>query len=176
MYYHFRIMFVRMFFKQYTPNFNCIQEAIFESSPQILLSMGWILKSSLDGVPISPIIVVSTLFSLWSLTSKVAADDKLILHESSDNYEAFKSLNFRIKAQSPFIYFNWQYLVRVILWRFFEITDRIILCLLIWVNIGGLPLLIILGFELICCVIMCFAEQSYVSPSTYTLQCYHKVI
>ena len=141
---------------------HCIQEAIFESAPQILLAMGWILKSSLDGVPISPIIVISTFFSLLSLTSKVASDDKIIIQPGEDYGEKYVSLNLKIKKEFPFINFHWQYLVRVILWRFLEITDRINLCLLIWVNIGGLSLLIILGFELFCCFIFCITERSYV--------------
>ena len=122
--------------------------------------MGWLLKSSLDGAEISTILVISIFFSLWSLTSKVAADDRMIMDPEDKEYQ---SLDFKVKKQCPFIQFHWQYLVRVILWRFLEITDRINLCLLIWVNIGGLPLLIILGFELICCLILCIVERSYVS-------------
>ena len=124
--------------------------------------MGWILKSSLDGASIEPIIVLSTLFSLWSLTSKVSADDKLILYDFSPYYEKLKGINFKCKCKFPFIHISWLYLVRVILWRFLEITCRINLCLLIWINIGGFTLSVILSVELFVCLIICIAEKSYV--------------
>ena len=139
---------------------NDIQEAIFESGPQIILSMGWILKASLDGAEISQIIVISTIFSLWSLTSKVASDDKMLF----DDYGTeFISADFKFKDKFPFIYFHWQYFVRVIFWRFLEITGRINLCVLIWINVGGLSLSIILSIEILICLILCLFEKSYVT-------------
>ena len=99
--------------------------------------MGFILKSNQT---IEPIIIISTLFSLWSLTSKVAADDKMIIY--GDEWE---NIEFKLKKRAPFIFFHWQYLVRVILWRFFEISSRICLIVMLWINLGGLATTIIIG-------------------------------
>ena len=134
--------------------------------------MGWILKSSLDGASIEPIIVLSTLFSLWSLTSKANSDDKLILEQQIARYkypiyEKFKSSSFKFKSKFPFIYISWHYLARVILWRFFEITGRMISYLTVWIFIGGFVLSVILSVELFACLILCIAAKSYVI--VYTL-------
>eukprot|EP01084_Bolivina_argentea_P054424 99808_1 len=107
-------------------------ECIFESSPQIILSMGWILKSSYDGESISPLVIASTIFSLWSITSKVAADDKMMI-KNENEYEGawkYKELHLKFKKKFPFIRFSCKYLIRVILFRFFEITNRINICVL----------------------------------------------
>ena len=118
-----------------------------------MLSMGFILKSDQN---IQPIIIISTLFSLWSLTSKVAADDKAIVSDE------WKDIKFKFRKHAPFIYFNWRYLMRVIIWRFFEISSRINLIVLIWINLGGLATTIIIGVETITCVIFCIIEKTYV--------------
>eukprot|EP01083_Nonionella_stella_P205184 747431_1 len=47
-------------------------EAIFESSPELLLALGFIFKT-LDKQPLSPVVVLSVLSSFWTLTSKVAS-------------------------------------------------------------------------------------------------------
>eukprot|EP01084_Bolivina_argentea_P277183 473148_1 len=131
-------------------------ESCFESSPQIILSMGYILKSAADGHNIAPIFVISTAFSLWSLTSKVASDDRILF----DGYTQFRDLGFKFKKKCCCINFNWQYLFRVIVWRYFEISSRVCLCVLLWINIGGLALVVILGIELIICFIFCVIEKT----------------
>eukprot|EP01084_Bolivina_argentea_P001753 3241_1 len=118
-------------------------EASFESAPQILISAGYILKSSTDGQAetISPLIYISVVFSLWSLVSRVAADDKMIYGEKNSEW---KELEFKYN-KCPCV--NWRYLLRVFAWRFLEITNRVFMCILLWVNIGGLGLCVILGVE-----------------------------
>eukprot|EP01084_Bolivina_argentea_P117277 208295_1 len=140
-----------------------ILEACFESSPQILLSTSFILKSSFLNRNISEIAILSTLFSLWSLTSKIASDDKGMFpdyHDSCDNPDLYRNLKLRLKSKPPFIFFNWQYFIRVILWRFFEISSRVCVCVLFWINLGGLALLIVLGMEITICLILSFVEKT----------------
>ena len=124
----------------------------------MVLSMGFILKSDQN---IQPIIIISTLFSLWSLTSKVAADDKLIIIDDD-----WKDIKFKLKKKAPFIFFNLRYLVRVIIWRFFEISSRINLIVLLWINLGGLATTIIIGAEIVTCIIFCIVENTYVRTFT----------
>ena len=130
--------------------------------------MGFILKSNQT---IEPIIMISTLFSLWSLTSKVAADDKMIIQEKE-----WKNIDFKLKTKAPFIYFRWQYLVRVILWRFFEISSRICLIVMLWINLGGLATTIIIGVEVMTCIILCIAERTYVYLSELVIYTNHNFI
>eukprot|EP01084_Bolivina_argentea_P309848 536000_1 len=134
-------------------------EAVFESAPQILLGMGYILKQSGGKQSIDIIVIISVLFSLWSLTSKVTSDDKILFDDVFHSTE-FQALDVRFKKHLCFMQFNYKYLVRVILWRFFEIMSRVLLLMLLWINIGGMALFIILFIEFGICVIFCIIEKT----------------
>ena len=156
---------VNLFLFVYINNEKKKKEATFESAPQVVLSMGFILKSNHK---IEPIIIISTIFSLWSLTSKVAADDKMIIQKRE-----WKNFELKMKKKAPFIFFNWQYLVRVILWRFLEISSRICLIVMLWINLGGLATTIIIGVEVLTCIIWCIAEKTYVHLSPLSIYIPH---
>eukprot|EP01083_Nonionella_stella_P121207 364105_1 len=53
-------------------------EATFESAPQIMLTMVFMLKSAETNTKISAVFILSTLFSLWSLSSRVISDDSIM--------------------------------------------------------------------------------------------------
>eukprot|EP01084_Bolivina_argentea_P027755 51561_1 len=110
-------------------------EAVFESTPQILLSIGYILKQYVRQTNIDPIVIASTLFSLWSLVSSVTSDDTII-------------------------FIRCVYLVRIILWRLFEITSRICLLIFFWINVGGFALVIMLAVECISLIIFGVFEKT----------------
>merc|ERR1719461_2387595 len=74
-----------------------------------------------------------------------------------DEEEPFKSLNFQTE-RAPFL--SWKYMVRIILWRFLEITSRICLLLLVWSSMGGVALLIILAVDFVICFGYCVKEKS----------------
>eukprot|EP01084_Bolivina_argentea_P269712 458445_1 len=125
-----------------------ILEATFESGPQLLISTTYILKASTsDSQQITPLIIISVLSSLWSITSRVTADDKVLFgHLNKKKAELWTDLGFKYN-KCPCI--HWRYVWRVILWRFLEITNRVFICILLWVNLGGLALSVILVFEFI---------------------------
>eukprot|EP01084_Bolivina_argentea_P026330 48955_1 len=125
-------------------------EAILESAPQILLNMIVILKFTEEGIHPSSIVLVSLLFSLWSLVSRVIADDKLIFKEE------WVSLEFEYD-KCPIV--NKYYVFRS-LFRWFEISNRICIWTLCWVSLGGFALSIIIGFECIYLVILCIISRS----------------
>merc|ERR1712228_223128 len=112
------------------------------------ISMVYIMKSTQS--QISPIIIVSILFSLWSLTSRVVSDDKTMFENK------WKDVQFSFK-KCPII--NPRYLLRTF-WRFLEITNRIFVCTLIWINLGGLALFTILIIEFFYCFILCIAQKT----------------
>eukprot|EP01084_Bolivina_argentea_P137849 242784_1 len=125
-------------------------EATFESAPQIMISMVVILKSSRSNESLSEIILISTIFSLWSLASRVISDDKLIFHKD------WQSINFSYK-KCPII--NYRYLIRAT-FRFLEITNKICLWSLLWINIGGFALCIVVGVETFYLLILCILTKT----------------
>eukprot|EP01084_Bolivina_argentea_P296579 510807_1 len=126
-----------------------ILEATFESAPQIVISMIFILKTQTTDV----LVLISTVSSLWTLTSRVKNDDKHLLEED------WRNSDFSLKK---FPCVNFLYLFRVIFWRFFEITTRVFLLCLIWIAMGGFALIIIMGFELSCALIICFYGEGVI--------------
>eukprot|EP01084_Bolivina_argentea_P161606 281320_1 len=126
-----------------------ILEATFESAPQIVISMSFVLKTQNTDT----IIFISLLSSLWTLVSRVKNDDKSLLKKE------WKNLDFQYEKCPPI---NWRYLFRVICWRFFEITTRIFLISLVWLAIGGFALMIIIAFELGFTLILCFYGEGVI--------------
>eukprot|EP01084_Bolivina_argentea_P250455 419614_1 len=116
-------------------------EGTFESGPQILISLIYIIKKN----ETDPLVLVSAISSLWTLTSRVNGDDKGIVKSK------WKELEFSYK-HCPII--NWRYLFRCFA-RFIEITNRIVTFSMIWIAVGGFALGIILGFELLMASIIC---------------------
>eukprot|EP01083_Nonionella_stella_P108113 314045_1 len=115
-------------------------EAIFESAPQILISTAFLIKSTTTSP--SPTVIASILTSLYSLSARVSADDKVML---KDEWKQPKHRNKEGKWVWPFI--NIKYMVRVFLWRFLEISSRITLLVLTWINLGGRSIIFILFIE-----------------------------
>ncbi len=160
-----------MFYVLFNNYIMCIKitkkEATFESSPQIVISTVFIMKSTGS----SPIIVVSLCFSLWSLISRVVSDDKKQFKEEWQSLEFEKGECCRCKcvcdpddAEIPII--NVRFLYRL-LWRLLEITNRIFVATMIWLSIGGFGLTIIICAELVYCLCLCFASKTYVKPLLY---------
>ena len=133
-----------------------ILEGTFESGPQILISILFITKTYDPNVGIDPIILISAISSIWTLTSRVTSDDKLILHDE------WKS-SLLPDAKFPYInHLNWRYFVRVIFWRFFEISSRVFILALFWVAVGGFALIIVMSFELFLVFILCFLGEGVI--------------
>ena len=133
-----------------------IFEGTFESGPQLLISTAFITKTYDPDVGIDPIVLLSVMSSLWTLTSRVAADDKLIL-KNHWKYAVLPGAEFPyIKA------LNWRYFLRVICWRFFEISSRVFILVLFWVAVGGFALLIVMGIELTAAFILCYLGEGVI--------------
>ena len=109
--------------------------------PQLLLSAVFIAKTG----QFDAIIVISLISSLWSLTARVSSDDKLILDQE------WRSIEFSYK-KCPCV--NHRFVLRVLV-RFLEISSRVSLLTLMWINIGGLRTGIIIGIELLWLLITC---------------------
>eukprot|EP01083_Nonionella_stella_P128295 388699_1 len=123
-----------------------IMEATFEAMPQLLMSTGFIVKTREP----DPLIVVSLVSSLWSLTARVSGDDKLWINDK------WKSLDFTYK-KCPVI--NWRYVLRVF-YRFLEISSKLCLFTLLWINLGGFATFLVIGFEMVFCMILCVGYKS----------------
>eukprot|EP01083_Nonionella_stella_P198857 729761_1 len=114
-------------------------EAIFESAPQVLISTAFLIKTT---TPISATVIASILTCLYSLSARVSADDKVML---KDEWKQPRHRNNQGKWVWPYI--NIKYLVRVFLWRFLEISSRITLLVLTWINLGGRAVIFVLFLE-----------------------------
>eukprot|EP01083_Nonionella_stella_P172767 593932_1 len=126
-----------------------IMEATFESAPQILISTAFLVKANTSSAN-NPIVIISLITSFWSLSARVSGDDKLMFKEE------WKSVG--CKSKFPFV--NCRYIIRVFLWRFLEISSRIILLCLMWINLGGLSVFVVLTLEFIYLSVICFGLQS----------------
>eukprot|EP01083_Nonionella_stella_P125152 378422_1 len=115
-------------------------EAIFESAPELLLQATYLIKTAQTTISLT--VVASLLMSLWSLSSTVSADDKTMLKEE------WKSVQFKDEDDKwTFPFVNAKYVIRVGFWRFLEISSRITLLVLTWINLGGKAIFFLLGIE-----------------------------
>eukprot|EP01083_Nonionella_stella_P016456 45937_1 len=119
-------------------------EAIFESAPQTLISAAFLIKASLSRS--SFIVILSLITSLWTLSARVSADDRVMMQEE------WKYLSLSTKY--PFL--NPRYIVRVFLWRFLEISSRVVVLTLVWISLGGLSVFIVLGIETFFLLVLCY--------------------
>eukprot|EP01084_Bolivina_argentea_P031597 58482_1 len=166
------LMMVKAIYLNYKYNLNepgnaqrflQILEATFESAPQIVLSMTFILKTQSGDT----LIYISLISSIWTLVSRVKNDDKTLMKDT------WKTLDFKYNACPPV---NWRYLFRVILWRFLEITTRVFLICLMWIGLGGFAVIIIMLFELVCALILCFYGEGVIvlgNMMYYTVSAVH---
>eukprot|EP01084_Bolivina_argentea_P307597 531696_1 len=128
-----------------------VLEAIFESSPQILISTAFLVKANTSQV--NALVIISLITSFWSLSARVSGDDKQMFNKD------WKGINFKLsnfKSFKCFDIINYKWFIRVILWRFMEISSRIVLLTLVWINVGGLFIFIMLGLEMLYLAIVCF--------------------
>eukprot|EP01083_Nonionella_stella_P289598 985504_1 len=136
-------------------------EATFESAPQILLSIVFILKSTDAFAEVSPIVRISLIFSIFTLCNRVIWDDEMMVRQS------WKSLEFHYD-ECPMV--NWRYLLRAV-WRCLEITNRICLWVLTWNVYGGLVLFVILLSEFVYLLILCVISKKeiYIGMMVYSV-------
>eukprot|EP01084_Bolivina_argentea_P066466 121146_1 len=136
-------------------------EATFESSPQILLSLAFIIQSSRK---VNVLIILSLLNSFWSISSVVMSDDCLTIHT------IWTDINLHKYCYIPCVHPC--YILHKLA-RFMEITTRVGICMIIWLYMGGKTLLVILIIEFIWCLLCCYAAKSigplsqmmYLAPS-----------
>ena len=134
-----------------TQRYLQILEATWESSIQLLVAIVYLSKTGLQ----FNLIFVSSLFSLFSLTSRITSDDKAIFEQRMQNLE----LNIKIKNIKKGNFndiCNPWYFVRVFMWRLLEVTTRMFLCTLMWINLGGFALTIILMIEFVYLSFACY--------------------
>ena len=122
---------------QICDNFN-----VWQSAPQILISTAFIVKATATK---SPIVYISLATSFLSLADRVSADDKAMFRKE------WKSM---IIPEFPKINYRW--FIRVFCWRFLEISSRICLLTLAWINLGGISIFIMVGCEFMYLTIICY--------------------
>eukprot|EP01084_Bolivina_argentea_P040550 74928_1 len=116
--------------------FCMLAEAVFESMPQVVLQAAFLVRSSNDEIlkkgSSQGLIYVSLISSVFSVANKFNLMDR------NGVVDAAKSL--KPKYKFPNCVQPW-YLVRIF-WRFFHILSRFSVFSLVWIVIGGAPLVI----------------------------------
>ena len=130
---------------------------VLQSSPQILLTTAFIVQATPKQ---SPIVYISLLTSFWSLCHRVATDDKQIVYRESKDMIIYETSNGKKKMK-----LNYRWVIRVLLWRFLEISSRICIFTLIWLNLGGISVFIILSAELLYVMVLSYeCKRSSIYP------------
>ena len=125
-------------------------EAVFESFPQSLIQLFFIIKTRSSG-GINSIVVVSLIFSILSLTNKVISDDSPAFEEEKGktmtykrevvvDYHGYEAGGEIRRKNETFVSFY--YFVRIF-YRVLDVLYRLSILVLIWVIMGGLALFIV---------------------------------
>ena len=148
-----------------TQRYLQVLEATFESSIQLLVAIVYLTKTGLE----INLVFVSSLFSLLSLTSRISSDDKAMFDPRLQHFDfSFKIKYIKQGKYKETIGCNAWYIVRVFMWRLVEITTRMFICCLIWINIGGTAITIILSLE--------FSYLSYACWKLHTIDFYGAMV
>eukprot|EP01083_Nonionella_stella_P080552 221420_1 len=150
-------------------------EAVFESSPQALIQLIFLIKTG-SGATDNVLIVISLISSFWSIAAKFVADDKSIVQNEAKDSHGLKTIqHYFIATALVFVHgipkclrccgddfneklkmdirYHYGYAVRVI-WRIFDVTSNIFVMVFLWIGVGGLWLAIKVGFEVLFVAIM----------------------
>ena len=80
---------------------------------------------------------------------------------------------FRDKWKNMFIGKTWsisyKWVTRVFLWRFLETSSRIALFTLVWINLGGVSVFVLLGLEMVYLFIICYGLGTLSASLIYVL-------
>ena len=125
-----------------------ILEAALESFPQCVIQLYYLVKvgfDNYDGDSANGIIIVSLIFSIFNISSKMVSEDKVFFDKK------YHSLNFILgcRAKNQISCVNLLYVFRLCL-RLFDLVHRLLLILLTWLILGGPIVFIYLSFEFIC--------------------------
>lgn len=104
-------------------------EAIFEAFPQTLIQLFFITKTN----SLNVLVVVSIVWSLWSIISKTCNEDRLLFEKkySDANSHCFSKQYWK-KKQCISVF----YVCRIV-YRAGDVIWRVLILLLVWVFMGG---------------------------------------
>ena len=120
-----------------------------QSAPQILICAAFLAKTTITP---SYIIFLSLITSFWTLSARISGEDKVMMRPE------WRTLD--LSKKWPFI--NLRYILRIVFWRFFEVSSRVIILCIMWINVGGVSVFAILGAEFIYLAILSFQLKTYV--------------
>eukprot|EP01084_Bolivina_argentea_P207659 354257_1 len=127
-------------------------EAAFESAPQALIQTIFLVKTG--SFSANGIIVISLIFSLWSIISKIMSDDRVIsISEAKHMQPSFKGIK-------TFSCISWSFLIRY-LWRIFDVSSRILIASLLWIVLGGVQLSFIIAIEVVVTLVLCLCTKRW---------------
>ena len=115
-------------------------EATFEAFPQSLIQLFFVFKTS----NYNDTVILSLIFSMFSLMNKIITDDKPAFTQEKGKYPNIK---LSLKSFQKWT-INKYYVIRVT-FRIFDVLYRLLLLSLFWIFLGGFSLFVILFVEII---------------------------
>ena len=112
-------------------------EATLESFPQCVIQLYYLIRVGF-GDENQTIVILSSILSIWNIVAKMVSADKSYVKPQ------YQSLELKWESCS----LNWLYICRVMA-RLIDFIHRLFIILVTWLGVGGLPLCVYLGFELV---------------------------
>eukprot|EP01083_Nonionella_stella_P209436 759212_1 len=118
--------------KSNTWRYLVVIETLYETAPQMLISMTFTLRTS--SIEINPIVFASFFVALWTITRRITITESI-----------------RVNAN--------RYMMRVIYWRYFELSSRVLVCSWLWVIIGAVSVCTFLVCEVVIFAFIAYYQQ-----------------
>eukprot|EP01084_Bolivina_argentea_P240547 404081_1 len=137
-------------------------EAAFESSPQALIQMVYLVKTGSFGASLD--VVLSLILSLMCIISKIISDDKVISVKEAKRIlnipkpTVDNSQSFQIQLMCSRI--SWKYICRYI-WRILDVSSKILITSLLWLALGGYYVSFIIICEVMVFLIICIKTRRF---------------
>ena len=139
-------------------------ESFLESTPQALIQLYFVIKSSVHGRNVSNIVYVSTLWSIWMIANRSVSEDKLAFKHEYQN----ASINsWKFEIISRYFCIKKGYLGRL-LYRLMDVFYRLCVVLLVWLFMGGFAIGVVLFVESVIIVYLCYKTNEF---SEYIYMC-----
>ena len=141
-------------------------ESFLESTPQSLIQLYFVIKSSIHGRSVSDIVYISTFWSIWIVALRAVSEDRLAF--AKEYQDAGIGSSWSKNAIKTYFCVKKGYLLRLV-YRFMDVLLRLAIILLVWLFMGGFIISVILIAESLTLLLISY-KTNELSLVTYTAQ------
>ena len=131
-----------------------VLEASWESFPQITIQLVYFIKLNLI-ISNNFLVFISLIFSIYNVSTKMISEDSIYF------IQEWQNARLKCKYDGYGCCINGGYITRFLI-RLLDVTQRVLLILLIWIILGGKYALIYVGWEAGILIIAAVLTQKYV--------------